>query len=394
MRTTLKVVRVITASYVVPWHLHNTLNRISADFEVCVVGQEVSNNQAAYPNVKFVDININRKASIIADVVALFELSLFLLRYKPDIIHSIMPKAGLLTALAGIICRVPVRLHTFTGQTWVAKTGYSRHLYYWIDRLINALNTACLTDSFSQSTFLQEHGITNEGRPLHVLSKGSLSGVDVSKFDLARIKGEVDRKKSSLGIGDKHFVFSYIARKTRAKGALDTLIAFSKITSDYPDAKLLFVGPDEDGEIAKLHASNPSLFFNVVDIGHVSNHEVYLALTDVLCLPSYREGFGSIVIDAGAMGVPAIGSKIPGLTDSIVDQQTGLLFPAGNVVELARLMRKFIEEPELRKVLGAQAKTRVDDYFTADKLYESLKLFYLKQALNTTGGQEKLGGIE
>lgn len=390
----LRVVRVVTASYVVPWHLNNTLNRITRDFEVCVVGQDVSKNQAAYPNVKFFDVNINRKTSLIADGVALFQLSRFLLAYKPDIIHSIMPKAGLLSAVAGFICRVPTRIHTFTGQTWVAKDGFSRHFFYWIDRLINSLNTDCLTDSYSQSIFLQENGIANSDKPLSVLSKGSLSGVDPFKFDLERIKGEVDRKKSSLGIDDKHFVFSYIARKTRAKGALDTLQAFSKITSVYPNAKLLFVGPDEDGEIAKLHVSEPSLFFNVIDIGHVSNHEVYLALTDVLCLPSYREGFGSIVIDAAAMGVPAIGSKIPGLTDSIVDQQTGLLFSAGDVAELARLMSKFIEEPELRKALGAQARARVDEYFTADKLYESLKLFYLKQALNTSGGQEKLSGIE
>lgn len=375
----LKIVRVITASYVVPWHLHNTLNRISADFEVCVIGQEVSNNQAAYPNVRFVDIDINRKTSIFADGLALFYLCRFLLSYKPDIIHSVMPKAGLLSALAGFICRVPVRLHTFTGQTWVAKAGYSRHFYYWIDRLINALNTACLTDSFSQSTFLQEHGITDMGKPLSVLSQGSLSGVDVSKFDLSRIKNEVQDLKINLAINDRHFVFAYIARKTQAKGALDMLEAFSRIVPDFPHAKLLFVGPDEDGEIAKLHTTIPDLFANVIDVGHVTNHEVYLALTDVLCLPSYREGFGSIIIDAAAMGVPAIGSRIPGLADSIADQQTGLLFTAGNVDELTALMKRFISESELKDMLGRQAKERADKFFTADKLYEALKQYYFEQ---------------
>ncbi len=376
----LKIVRVITASYVVPWHLHNTLNRISADFQVCVIGQEVSNNQAAYPNVKFVDIDINRKTSLFADGLALFQLCRFLLSYKPDIIHSVMPKAGLLSALAGFICRVPVRLHTFTGQTWVAKAGYSRHFYYWIDRLINALNTACLTDSFSQSTFLQEHGITDVGKPLSVLSQGSLSGVDVSKFDLSRIKNEVQDLRIKLAIDDRHFVFAYIARKTQAKGAHDMLEAFSRIVPDFPHAKLLFVGPDEDGEIAKLHTTIPDLFTNVIDVGHVTNHEVYLAFTDVLCLPSYREGFGSIIIDAAAMGVPAIGSRIPGLTDSITDLQTGLLFSAGNVAELTGIMTRFINDSELRDVLGRRAKERVDEFFTADKLYEALKQYYFEQA--------------
>lgn len=390
----LKIVRVITASYVVPWHLHNTLNRISTDFEVCVIGQEVSNNRAAYPNVKFVDIDINRKTSVLADGLALFHLCRFLLSYKPDIIHSVMPKAGLLSALAGFICRVPVRLHTFTGQTWVAKSGYSRHFYYWIDRLINALNTACLTDSFSQSTFLQEHGITNKGEPLAVLSQGSLSGVDVSKFDLSRINNEVQDLKIELAIDDRHFVFAYIARKTQAKGALDILEAFRRIAPDFPHAKLLFVGPDEDGEIAKLLTTNSDLFANVIDVGHVANHEVYLALTDVLCLPSYREGFGSIIIDAAAMGVPAIGSRIPGLTDSISDQKTGLLFSAGNVDELTELMRKFINDSELRKSLGEQAKARVATFFTADKLYEALKDYYLEAVLRSTRPRNLQGGAK
>lgn len=389
----LKIVRVITASYVVPWHLNNTLKRISDDFEVCVVGQEVSKNQDVYPNVKFVDVDINRKTSIFADGLALFYLCRFLLSYKPDIIHSVMPKAGLLSALAGFICRVPVRLHTFTGQTWVAKAGYSRHFYYWIDRLINVLNTACLTDSFSQSIFLQEHGITDAGKPLSVLSQGSLSGVDVSKFDLSRIKNEVQDLKINLAIDDRHFVYAYIARKTQAKGALDILTAFGRITANFPNAKLLFVGPDEDGEIAKLHSTTPKLFTNVIDVGHVANHEVYLALTDVLCLPSYREGFGSIIIDAAAMGVPAIGARIPGLTDSIADRQTGLLFTPGNVDELADLMEKFISNPELRDELGGQAKKRVDDFFTADRLYESLKQYYFEQASKSSGTYKKQGGI-
>ena len=157
--TKLKVVRVVTASYVVPWHLKNTLRRMPTDFEVCVVGQDVSKYKDSYPNVKFVDIKINRKTSLISDALALIALCKFFLSYKPDIVHSIMPKAGLLTSLAGFICRVPIRIHTFTGQTWVAKIGLSRYFYYCLDRLINFLNTICLTDSPSQSAFLQKHGI-------------------------------------------------------------------------------------------------------------------------------------------------------------------------------------------------------------------------------------------
>lgn len=394
MGAKLKIVRVVTASYVVPWHLHNTLSRMSKDFEVCVVGHGVSSHAMAYPSVKFVDIEINRKVSLLSDIMSLFLLCKFLLSYKPDIIHSIMPKAGLLSAVAGFICRVPIRIHTFTGQTWVARAGLSRHFYYILDRLINSLNTVCLTDSFSQSEFLFEHKICYLGKQLPVLSKGSLSGVDVARFNLNLLSERADKLCANFGIGQSDFVFAFIARKTRDKGALDILKAFAVVSKSFENARLLFVGPDEDGEIESLRKVNPELFANVMDIGHVSNHEVYLAITDVLCLPSYREGFGSIVIDAAAMGVPTIGSKIPGLTDSVSDRQTGMLFPAGNIEELIRLMVEFLKNKEMCQVMGASAKSRVDEFFTADRLYAALKEFYLDSAKKNTSIRPKLGSAE
>ena len=97
----LKVVRVVTASYVVPWHLANTLRRMPGDFDVTVVGQGVSANKDAYPSVHWLDIDLNRKISVIADLHSLWKLCRFFWAYKPDVVHSIMPKAGLLSALAG-----------------------------------------------------------------------------------------------------------------------------------------------------------------------------------------------------------------------------------------------------------------------------------------------------
>jgi glycosyltransferase involved in cell wall biosynthesis len=373
-----KVVRVVTASYVVSWHLANTLKRMPADFEVCVVGQGVSEHSGAFPDIKFIDIGIYRKVNITRDISALFALSRFIRSYRPDIVHSIMPKAGLLAAIAGFVCRVPVRLHTFTGQTWAEKTGLPRYFYCLLDRLVNYLNTVCLTDSFSQSAFLLENGISYAGKALPVLSRGSLSGVDTERFDMARLRGPAEQLRNALGLKQEHFIFAFIARKTRDKGAIDVLKAFASVAATCPEARLLFIGPDEDGEIERLHRTNPEWFANVIEIGHVSNHELYLAITNVLCLPSHREGFGSIVIDAAALGVPAIGSRIAGLVDAIVDGQTGVLFPDGDLDDLARIMREFIGNQQLRRSMGDYARDRVDKYFTADLHYQALKKFYLE----------------
>lgn len=382
----LKVVRVVTASYVVPWHLANTLKRVPADFEVSVVGQDVSSCQDTYPDVRWVDIDLNRKINLYSDVLALISLCRFFISCKPDIVHSIMPKAGLLTAIAGFFCRVPVRIHTFTGQIWVNKSGPARMFYYWLDRLINSLNTICLTDSPSQSEFLLANKISHSGSALPVLSKGSLSGVDMARFNLPALSEEVGNLRKKLGLVESDFVFAYIARKTRDKGAVDVLRAFAAVAGKHPNARLLFVGPDESvGEIESFLKSNPQLLDNVINVGKVENHELYLAISDVLCLPSYREGFGSIVIDAAALGVPAIGSNIPGLVDSIEDGKTGILFPAGDVDVLAGIMTDFLESPGKYEKMGLSAKARVEALFTADLLYESLKSLYLELAVSQTG---------
>ncbi len=372
----LKVVRVVTAGFVVSWHMHNTLTRMADDFDVTVIGENVSYLAGNYPKVRFVNINIQRKNSLGADFGALIGLVSSLRTLKPDVVHSIMPKAGLLAAVASFICRVPVRMHTFTGQTWVGRKGFARLIYWLVDWLVNTLNTRCMTDSPSQSRFLAQHGIHAKGLPLAVLSHGSLCGVDLNRFDAAKYRLAAEELKNRLGLDPSHFVYAYIARKTRDKGAWDMLEAFAIVSQKHKHARLLFVGPDEDGDIVLLRQLRPEWFGAVLDIGPVDNHEVYLAASDVMCMPSYREGFGSVVIEAAAMGRPTIGSHIPGLIDSVVDGRTGLLFDAGNVLAFSQGMLRLQSEPLLRKSLGAQAKQRAEVYFSADVLYGALKSFY------------------
>lgn len=374
----LRILRVVTTSECIPWHLSNTLKRINKDFDVCITGNAVSQYQATYPDIQFIDIHLARKVNIVSDLIALFSLCKLINKYKPDVVHSIMPKAGLLGAIASFICCVPIRIHTFTGQVWATKKGLVRLILKTLDRFVVLLNTTCLTDSPSQSLFLYEQHISLHGRPLPVLSKGSLSGVDVYKFNKARVKVRIIPMKKELGITDKDFVFAFIARKSIDKGAIDVLMAFLKVVQKHPNAKLLFIGPDESGgQVDKVLNADSTLRSHVLNIGTVKNHEDYLAITNVLCLPSYREGFGSIVIDAAAMSVPTIGTNIPGLVDAIDDGETGVLVPPGNIDRLASVMNSFVETTELAIQMGKQARARVEMYFSADILYQELKKIYV-----------------
>lgn len=373
---TLRVMRIVTASYVVPWHLGNTLKRMPKDFETYVVGQGVSAYRETYPRVHWIDLDLDRKVSILRDVWALVRLCRIFLLVRPDIVHSIMPKSGLLTALAGFICRVPVRMHTFTGQVWATRKGLFRRIYYLVDRIVHALNTLCLTDSPSQSKFLYANGFTHRAQPLPVLANGSLSGVDLERFDSASLKDQVAELRRELGVQDSEFVFAYIARKSRDKGAFDLLQAFEMVVKENSGVRLLFVGPDESAGEINVLLQRPVLARSVINVGQVSNHEVYLALSDVLCLPSYREGFGTIVIDAAAMGVPTIGTRIPGLIDAVEDGQTGMLVPAGNVDALVETMKSVLSQPEKLLAMREQARQRTAKLFSADVVYSALRETY------------------
>lgn len=376
----IKVIRVVTASFVVLWHLDNTLKRMHSDFDVCVVGQDVSVYQQHYPDITWVDIDLHRKINIFSDIMALVSLCRLFARFKPDIVHSIMPKAGLLSALAGCFCEVPVRIHTFTGQVWANKRGMARFFLYSMDKLINSLNTVCLTDSPSQSQYLYEQGISYLSRPLPVLAKGSLTGVDLERFSESALTEQVSALRKELGLTGEHFVFTYIARKTRDKGALDMIKAFSEVARLHPESRLLFVGPDEtNGELATLQQNQPGLFNQVIQVGRVENHHCYLAISQVLCLPSYREGFGTIVIDAAALGVPSIGSDIIGLRDAIETDKTGVLFPVGNLAQFTSVMLTFINAPDYTQGMGKAAKQRVNAHFSADVLYLALTQLYSGQ---------------
>jgi glycosyltransferase involved in cell wall biosynthesis len=368
----LRVMRIVTASYVVPWHLGNTLKRMPRDFETYVVGQGVSAYRETYPEVHWIDLDLDRKISIGRDFWALMKLCRIFLSVRPDIVHSIMPKSGLLTALAGFLCRVPVRMHTFTGQVWATRAGLSRFFFYTIDKVILVLNSLCMTDSASQSAYLYENGFALNGAPLPHLAYGSLSGVDLQRFRSDTNMRKLTRDK--LNIPQDSFIFLFVGRLSREKGLLDLANAFASLGND--KSYLLLVGPDEEGIAHELRHAAHSCIERVRIVGFTHNPEEYMAASDIFCIPSYREGFGSVVIEAAAVGIPAIGTRIPGLVDAIADGKTGVLVPIEDVSALAEAMGRLSERSEILEVMSEQARSRAAELFSADVVYAALRMTY------------------
>ena len=218
---------------------------------------------------KVLPVNIQRKIRLKSDLAALWQLFKLFRYHNFQVVHSVTPKAGLLAMLAAYAARVPLRIHTFTGQVWVTKFGLKRFLLKRFDCFIAFLTTHNIVDSPSQHQFLVDEKVMTSAKSV-VYAKGSISGVDVVRFKPNVLARENIRQQ--LNIPDDAIVFIFLGRLTRDKGVLNLALAFSYLQNG--GAHLLFVGPDEQSmqteimQITRLYGDS----VHFVEHTNVQNH--------------------------------------------------------------------------------------------------------------------------
>jgi glycosyltransferase involved in cell wall biosynthesis len=323
--------------------------------------------------VNFKSINFSRKIQLINDLKCMIELMLFFKQENFDIIHSIMPKTGLLSMIAAKITGVSLRFHTFTGQVWATKSGISLHILKNLDRLIAASSSHLLTDSPSQKDFLIEQKITNPLK-ISVLAEGSISGVDENRFYFDASSRNSTR--AQFNIKENDVLFLFLGRLNKDKGILDLISAFELIADEIESAHLLIVGPDESNMEMVIESLSLRLPSKIHRVGFTNTPEKYMSASDVFCLPSYREGFGSVIIEAAAVGIPAIASRIYGITDAVDDRVTGILHPPGDIESIAESIRYMAMDPIKRISMGVLAKERALEKFSQSRLTKAFIDFY------------------
>lgn len=292
-----------------------------------------------------------------------------------DIVHSVSPKAGLLAMLAGRLAGVHHCVHTFTGQVWATKHGWRRWLLKQADCVLAALTTRALVDSPSQRNFLIEEGVLRADKA-DVIGKGSICGVDGKRF---RPDPEARRVvRAELGVPPQAPVLLFLGRLNRDKGVADLAAAFADLALRFPELRLLLVGPDEAGMAARIGSICANAANRIHRIDYTREPERFMAAADVFCLPSYREGFGMVVIEAAAAGLPAVASRIYGITDAVVDGTTGLLHPPGDVHALVEALATLIDDPERRAAMGSCARARAVADFSQAESSRGLLAFYGK----------------
>ena len=316
---------------------------------------------------------IVRKIAPFRDLIALISLwNLFRLE-RFDVIHSMSPKAGLLASVAGFLAGVPVRIHWFTGQVWATKRGLMRILLKTMDKITSRCATDLLSDSHSQAKFLTTEKVTSAGK-IQVLASGSTCGVDILRFHPDLETG--NKIRAAHGIPDEATIALFVGRMQPEKGIRELCAAFLAAAQSCPDLHLMLVGPDEAGMKKYIQAELAEVSKNLHWIGLTDRPEEYMAASDFLVIPSYREGFGSVVIEAAACGIPSIGTNIYGLSDAIIDEETGSLIPVGSAKALEDAILRLSTDAVKRMRMGERALTRVLTHFRQDMLVEALLKYY------------------
>lgn len=367
-----KICFVLTVEYAVKAFLLNHLRALAEFYDVTVIVNTDDPDFLAKAGIKakVIPLKISRDISLFSDLICLFRLIEIFYQQRFSSVHSLMPKSGLLAMLAAWVVCVPLRIHTFTGQVWATKGGLKRFILKQFDCLIVFLSTNNIVDSPSQRQFLLDNKVITLAKSM-VFSKGSVSGVDATRFK-PNIQFKIDIRQQ-LGVADKAIIFLFVGRLNKDKGVLDLVHAFKQLNVKM--TYLLFVGSDEQNmqaEIMNIIGSSQNVYF----IGHTNTPEAYMATADVLCLPSYREGFGSVVIEAAAVGIPAIASHIYGITDAVLDGETGLLHEPRDIEEIKSCMQQLIDNKKLRLKLGEQARQRVTRDFDSHLITQAWVDFY------------------
>ena len=370
-----KLLWVTSAPITVRAFLRPILSSLRDDFEIHVVSNFQGDSATAEElGVNYVHtVPMARPIAPGQDLRALAILVELMRRERFDIVHSVTPKAGLLGMSAARLSCVPRRIHTFTGQVWATRSGLMRRVLKNADRLIAANATEILADGRAQAAFLVSEGVVRANE-IAVLADGSISGVDLQRFKPdpdARAEGRAD-----LGAAEEDVIALFLGRVERDKGVLELADAAAALSSTVPNLHLVIAGPDESGLDNELSRRTAPLGNRFHRFGYVADPERYFNLADIFVLPSYREGFGTSVLEAAACGTPAIISDAYGLKDVVVAEKTGTVVPVNDIPALTQALQRMVKNDGWRNQMAEAAQLRVAELFSLERMLISYHRLY------------------
>ena len=323
------------------------------------------------PRIQTIPIEMHRRITPVHDLGALARLIAALARVQPAIVHAHTPKGGLLGMIAATVTRVPVRIYHMRGLPLETATGWQKRVLRGAERISCALATRVLCVSRSLREVAVGEGLCDPTK-IEVLGEGSGQGVDAKHFDPARLGRDARHTaRRAHQIPDDAIVIGFVGRLVRDKGVVELVTAWQSLRERDLRLHLVIAGVLEDRDalppevVAELQADA-----RVHVTGFIADIVPLYAAMDIVVLPTYREGFPNVPLEAAAMCKPVVATRVTGCVDAVVDGVTGMLVPAGDPAALASALWRYVEDPALRDAHGRAGRKRVIASFRPERIAE------------------------
>jgi glycosyltransferase involved in cell wall biosynthesis len=368
-----KIIRTATVAITLNDLLKGQLAFLNQAHEIIAVSGEDHHLQAVRDRegVQAISVPMQRAIRPFHDLVSLYKLYRVLKKEKPTIVHSVSPKAGLLSMVAAYFAGVPIRMHMFTGLIFPTKTGLSHFLLLQMDRLLCLFATHIYPEGNGVRSDLIQYGVTK--KPLHLIANGNITGVDANYFTIPTNES-IETTRSSLGIGHSDYVFLYVGRLVGDKGINELIAAFTAHELQSKYVKLLLVGYLESKldplklETIQAIETNEKIIF----VGFQADVRPYYAIADCLVLPSYREGFPNVLLQGGAMGLPSIVTNVNGSNEIIQTGFNGAIIPVKNPNALLETMLEYCNEGKITANKKLKIRAHICEKYSQNLVWSAI----------------------
>ena len=344
---------------------------------ICNTDEEFSKGLPSY--VHYIPVTMNRGINI-SGFKAITHLKKIFKREKFDLVQYATPNASVYASIAAKICKVPIRLYCQWGIRYVGFQGLKRRIFKALEKLVCAKSTHIFAVSPLNMKFAIKEGLYISSKA-QVVGNGGTIGVDTEKYNIER-KEEWRREiRAKYGVEEKNFVFGFVGRVSVDKGCGELLWAFKNLSKKHKEIKLFVIGPMEEScgvnkELFNWAKQSP----NVVLVGNVKEEDMckYYASINILVHPTYREGFGMVIQEAGALAVPTITTDVPGASEVMEKDRSCVIVPVKNASELSEAMEQMLFNPQKVERLGQVAYKRTKELYERKIMLANQKEVYQK----------------
>lgn len=374
-----KIIRVTTVPQSLQSLLKGQLRFMSSYYDMVAVSSDGNcfEDMVKEQGVRGIKLNMTRKITPFKDLCSLFQLIKLFKQEKPFIVHTHTPKAGTLGMIAAWITRVPHRIHTVAGLPLLVAKGPKRSLLNFVERVTYSCATKVLPNSFALKDIIIENKLGSP-KKIGVIGNGSSNGIDTRFFSADAVDKTKEELRTEFNIPQSSFVFIFVGRMVRDKGINELVAAFSQLYSENKNTRLLLVGSYEK-ELDPLLPETIDTIDNhpgIVAMGFQKDVRPFFKLADALAFPSYREGFPNVVMQAGAMGLPAIVTDINGCNEIILEGKNGVIIPSQNTSALLAAMKDFLLVKEATQKMAKQSRSLITSRYEQKEVWKAILEMY------------------